>query len=126
MRADLDPSLDALTNKIIGCAFTVGHTLGHGFLELVYKNALCLELESEGLSTSKEKSFYIFYREQRVGTYVADIVVNDRIIVELKVAEALSSAHSAQLLNYLKASRLPVGLLFNFGKPRIDVKRVIL
>lgn len=126
MREDSDPTLDAMTEAIIGGAFAVGHTLGHGFLEAVYKNALAIELGAKGLSVAKERAFPVYYREQRVGTYIADIVVNDMVVVELKVAEALSGGHAAQLLNYLKASGLPVGLLFNFGKPRVEVKRVIL
>jgi GxxExxY protein len=126
MRAEIAPSLDALTEKIIGSAFAVSHTLGHGFLEMVYKNALGLELIASGLVVAKEKPFPVHYRGQHVGMYVADIVVNDTVIVELKVVDALSAAHSAQVLNYLKASRSPVGLLFNFGKPRVEVKRVIL
>ncbi len=126
MRADIDPELDGLTEKIIGAAFKVSRALGHGFLEMVYKNALRLELLSAGLHVVQEKPFPVRYRGEQVGMYVADIVVNDRVIVELKVADTLSAAHSAQVLNYLKASRAPVGLLFNFGKSRVEVKRVIL
>ena len=126
MRAEIDPNLDALTEKIIGSAFAVARALGHGFLETVYKNALSLELTAGGLIVIKEKPFPVHYRGQKVAMYVADIVVNDIVIVELKVVEALSAAHAAQVLNYLKASRLPIGLLFNFGKPRVEVKRVIL
>ncbi|HIJ63205.1 MAG TPA: GxxExxY protein [Rhodospirillaceae bacterium] len=126
MRAAIDPSLDRLTEKIIGGAFVVCHALGHGFLEAVYKNSLCLELAAGGMSATKEKCFPVFYRGEQVGRYVADIVVNDIVIVELKVVEALCAAHAAQVINYLRASGLPVGLLFNFGKPRVEVRRVIL
>lgn len=125
MRTALDPTLDGLTEKIIGGAFAVCHTLGHGFLEAVYKNSLCLELAAAGLGVTKEKCFPVSYRGEQVGRYVADLVVNDLIVVELKVVEALSAAHAAQVLNYLKASGLPVGLLFNFGKPRVEVRRII-
>jgi GxxExxY protein len=126
MRTALDSTLEGLTEKIIGGAFAVCHTLGHGFLEVVYKNSLWLELTAGGLSVAKEKCFPVHYRGEQVGRYVADMVVNDTVIVELKVVEALSTAHAAQVLNYLKASGLPVGLLFNFGKPRVEVRRVIL
>lgn len=126
MRAEIDPGLDAVTEKIIGCAFNVSRGLGHGFLEIVYRNALALELAACGLAVAKEKSFPVLYRGQRVGTYVADIVVNDTVVVELKAVDVLSAAHAAQVLNYLKASRLPVGLLLNFGKPRVEIKRIIL
>jgi GxxExxY protein len=126
MRADIDPGLNGLTERIIGAAFTVSRGLGHGFLEIVYKNALRLKLLAVELEVAKEKPFPVHYRGEQVGMYVADIVVNDKIIVELKVADALSAAHSAQVLNYLKVSRAPVGLLLNFGKPRVEVKRIIL
>ncbi len=79
-----------------------------------------------GLEIAKEKAFPVRYRGEQVGLYVADIVINDKIIVELKVAESLTTTHSAQVLNYLKASCIPVGLLLNFGKPRVEVKRIIL
>jgi len=124
--AEFVSAVNALTEKIIGCAFAVSRTLGHGFLEAVYKNALAVELEMAGLGFCKEKTFPVYYREERVGNYVADIVVADLIIVELKTVEAISTIHFAQTLNYLKASNLPAGLLLNFGKPRLEVKRVRL
>jgi GxxExxY protein len=126
MKQEPGPEIDLLTRSIIGSAFTVGHTLGHGFLEAVYKNALAIELTARGLAVVKEKPFPVLYQDQKVGVYVADLVVDDRVIVELKVVEALGAVHSSQVLNYLKASGLPVGLLFNYGKPRVEVKRVIL
>ncbi len=125
MRADIDPGVDTLTEKIIGCAFTVSRGLGHGFLEMVYRNALWLELTANGLDVTKERAFPVLYRGEKVGMYVADLVVDDTVIVELKAIDALAGAHRAQVLNYLKASRLPVGLLLNFGKPRVEVKRII-
>jgi len=125
MRAELDPKLDGLTEAIIGAAFAVCRGLGHGFLEAVYKNSLCLELAAAGLSVTKERSFPVMYRGEQVGRYLADMVVNDCVIVELKAVEALSNAHGAQVLNYLKASGLPVGILLNYGKPRVEVRRII-
>jgi GxxExxY protein len=126
MGVDLDGSLQNLTKGIIGAAFTVANTLGHGFLENVYKNALCEELRFQDFSVHLEKTFPVHYRDKQIGTYVADIVVDDRVIVELKAIECLVAAHRAQVLNYLRASGLPVGLLMNFGTPRLEVRRVIL
>jgi len=126
MRADLGPELDGLTERVIKSAFAVTRALGHGFLEAVYKNALAVELEQAGIGYQKERAFPVHYRGKRVGNYIADLVVGNVIVVELKVVEVLSAPHSAQLHNYLRASQLPVGLLFNFGKPRIDVRRVLL
>ncbi|MBX9635909.1 MAG: GxxExxY protein [Magnetospirillum sp.] len=126
MKANLDPRLDDITSIIIGAAFTVSNELGHGFLETVYKNALMEELGAQRLSVSKEKSYPVIYRQKQIGQYIADIVVENCVIVELKAADDLAQAHRAQLLNYLKASQLPVGLLFNFGRPKIQVRRVIL
>ena len=126
MKIDIEPTLEALSEKIIGGAFAVSTTLGHGFLEAVYRNALSIELAMCGLKVQKEKSFLIHYRGEKIGSYIADLVVNECIVVELKVAEALAAQHTAQVLNYLKVSRLPVGLLLNFGRARLEVKRVLL
>lgn len=120
------PEMDSLTKAIIGAAFTVSNSLGHGFLEIIYKNALAEELETQGLRIAKEKPFPVFYRGKQMGQYVADLVVENRVIVELKAVDDLVQAHRAQLLNYLKASSIPIGLLLNFGRPKIQVKRVIL
>lgn len=126
MRADLDPQLEVLTERIIGAAFTVSNALGHGFLELVYKNALAEELTVAGLTVAKEKTFPVLYRGKQMGLYTADLVIEDAVIIELKATDILVQAHRAQLLNYLKASGLPVGLLLNFGKPKLEIRRVIL
>ena len=126
MNINIDPQMENLTEKIIGAAFVVSNTLGHGFLEIVYKNALIEELSAISLKAVKEQNFRVAYRGKHVGVYCADIVVENKVIVELKAVESLATAHTAQLLNYLKTSQLPIGLLLNFGKPRIEVKRVIL
>lgn len=126
MRFALDPQLEALTEKIIGGAFTVAKTLGHGFLEAVYQNAMAEELAASGLKIMVEAPYPVYYREKVVGRYLADLVVEDRVIVETKAVDALGLAHRAQVLNYLKASRLPVGLLLNFSKPTLEIKRVLL
>lgn len=126
MRAELPQRLDQLTEAIIGAAFAVSNALGHGFLESVYKNALVEELTSQGFMVVKEKAYSVLYRDKIVGNYVADIVVEDTVIVELKAIDQLTPTHRAQLLNYLKASSLPVGLLLNFGAAKLQMKRVIL
>jgi GxxExxY protein len=126
MRATLHPRLDQLTEIIIGAAFAVSNALGHGFLELVYRNALVEELVAQGLTVEKEKPFSVSYRGRQVGLYTADVVVEETVIVELKAIDGLAAAHRAQLLNYLKASGLPVGLLLNFGTPKLQMRRVIL
>jgi len=126
MRANLDLRLDKLTEKIIGAAFNVSNTLGHGFLESVYKKALIEELTFTGLTLDVEKMFPIRYREKLIGNYVADLIIEDTIIVELKATDGLTPANKAQVLNYLKASMRPVGLLLNFGTPRLQLRRVLL
>ena len=126
MRVILDPEMEALTGKIIGCAFAVARTLGHGFLEAIYRNALAEELSANGLHIRIEAPFPVYYRDKPMGNYIADLVVEDTVIVETKAVDALVKAHQAQVLNYLKASRLSVGLLFNFSKPTLEMKRVLL
>lgn len=126
MPTDIAPHLNALTERIIGAAFTVSNTLGHGFLEAVYKNARCEDLTQSGIAAIKEKSYPVLYRAKPVGLYTADMVVEDTVILELKAVDGLVQAHAAQLLNYLKASGLPIGLLLNFGRPKLEIRRVIL
>jgi GxxExxY protein len=114
-----------LTGRIIQCVYKVHNTLGFGFLENVYQNALLIELEKKGLKAVRETPIQVSYEGMVVGEYVADILVEDRIILELKSVKELHPAHEAQLINYLKATRLEVGLLINFGE-RVDIKRKIL
>lgn len=105
-----------LTERILRAFFKVYNTLGYGFLEKVYENALFLELTDMGFLVEKQKSISVFYGESKVGEYFADLIVDDRIIIELKAAEALCEEHEFQLINYLKATDKEVGLLLNFGK----------
>ena len=114
-----------LTAKIIESAYKVHNTLGFGFLESVYQNALLIELEKAGLKAHKEAPIKVFYNEKIVGDYVADIIVEDKVILELKSVKELHPAHEAQLTNYLKATGVEVGLLINFGGERVDVKRKV-
>ena len=118
-------SLNKISEKIIGCAFTVSNTLGSGFLEKVYQNALVIELLNEGFEVEKEKAITIFYQGKVVGEYFADILVNQQIIIETKAVQSLNEIHQAQLLNYLKATKLPLGLLINFGTPKVQIKRML-
>ena len=105
-----------VTELIIKAFFKVYNTLGYGFLEKVYENAMRIELSKMGLNVLQQKNIKVFYEADQVGDYFADLLVNDLIIVELKAAESICEEHEAQLLNYLKATDIEVGLLLNFGK----------
>ncbi len=114
-----------LTREIIAAAYEVHREIGSGFLEKVYENALVLELARRGLKVKPQAEITVHYRGDSVGTYYADLLVNDAVICEIKAVEAISKAHQAQLLNYLKATGIKVGLLLDFGPRRVDVKRMI-
>ena len=116
---------DELTFKIRGCVYEVFRVLGAGFLEQVYHQALLHDLEVQGLRAEGQRSLEVTYKGKQVGVYLADILVEDRVVLELKAAQSLTKAHEAQLLNYLKASGFRVCLLINFGTPRIEIKRVV-
>ncbi len=116
----------ALTERIIGCAMAVSNGLGAGFLEKVYENALTHELRKRGLEARQQQGLSVLYDGQSVGEYVADIVVEGAVIIELKAAKAIDPIHEAQLLNYLRASKMRIGLILNFGTPRLGVKRLVL
>ena len=113
-----------LTGSILNCCFDIINELGCGFLEAVYKNALLLALQQKGLSVQVEKVFEVYFRQQKVGRYIADLVVENTIVVELKCCKCLLPEHQAQTINYLTASKLPVGLLVNFGHKDLEYKRV--
>ena len=104
-----------LTEKIIGCAFTVHNTLGSGYLEKVYELALILELKASGLSVRSQEPLSVKYRDQIIGEYFADLIVEDQVICELKAVDVLKKAHEVQLVNYLVATGIDVGVLINFG-----------
>jgi GxxExxY protein len=116
------PSDHALTKKIIGLAMKVHRTLGPGFLESVYQNALVHELRRAGLSAEVGQRITVRYENVIVGEYVADILVNDRLLCELKAISSLSEADEVQLVNYLTATNHEVGLLLNFGAPSLQFK----
>jgi GxxExxY protein len=113
-----------ITEKILEAAFEIGRELGSGFLESVYKNAMVIALKAKGLKVEAERPVSVMFREQQVGQFYADLFVEDKVIVELKAVSALAPEHSAQTINYLKATGIEVGLLINFGCPRIEYKRL--
>jgi GxxExxY protein len=126
MDADINRErLDGLTRQIIGSAQRVSSALGNGFLERVYQNALAVELKNAKLPFATEVALQVRYDGQIVGDYKADMLVDGEIIVELKAVTELDAVHKAQCMNYLKATGLKVCLLLNFGKPKLEVKRIV-
>ncbi len=115
-----------LTRKILKGAFAVHNALGCDFLEKVYSNALLFELRQMGFGCEQEVPFKVRYKEAVIGDYCADLIVERRVLVELKACAGLERVHEAQILNYLKASGIRVGLLMNFGKPKLDYRRFVL
>ena len=117
--------INKITRKVIGCAFTVSNTLGIGFLEKVYENALAHELRKAGLGVEQQHDIAVHYDGVAVGDYKADLLVEGRVLIELKAVKALDEVHLAQCLNYLKATALNICLLINFGKPKVEIKRIV-
>lgn len=115
-----------ITDKIIGCAVEVHKVLGSGFLENVYENALIYELTREGLKVEQQKLIPVIYKGVKVGEHRFDLLIGDEVIVENKVVKDFDEIHKAQILSYLKATGKKIGLLINFGKTKIEVKRFIL
>ena len=113
-----------LTARIIRCFFKVYNTLGYGFLEKVYENAMLFELKCNGLNCLAQVPIDVYYGNAKVGFYIADIIVENCVVVELKAAEALCEEHEAKLTNYLRATDIEVGILLNFGK-KPELKRKI-
>ncbi|MBI1336578.1 MAG: GxxExxY protein [Phycisphaera sp.] len=126
MNADERRCLNEVTERIIGAAMEVSNVLGVGFLEKVYENALVEELKLRGLHGVRQQRLQVQYKGVNIGDYVADLVVENQVIVELKCVEALAPEHTAQCLNYLKATGKHIALLLNFQKPRLDLKRIVL
>ena len=113
-----------ITEKIIKCYYEVYNELGHGFLESVYEKSFMISLQENGLNAIAQKEISVYFHGKIVGNYKTDIIVEDKIILELKAAKKLDRSHEAQLLNYLKATNLEVGLLFNFS-PKPEFKRFV-
>jgi GxxExxY protein len=118
--------IDQLTYAINGAIFEVNRILGPGFLEKVYENALLFELKQNGIKAQAQAPIRVTYKEAIVGDYIADILVDDRVILELKTVERIERIHEAQLLNYLKATGIKVGLLVNFKNTKAEIKRLVL
>ena len=116
---------EKLTEKIIGCAFTVYNKMGHGFLESVYEKSMLIELQKSGLNAVRQKSINVLYDGFVVGEFFADLVVEEDIIIELKSVSNILKAHEVQLVNYLTATETEVGLLLNFGEQEVQVKRKV-
>ena len=114
----------SITDKIIKCFYDVYNTLGYGFLEKVYELSLYEELTSNGLECERQKKIEVYYKDKLVGDYYADILVANKVILELKAAESVCEEHEYQLINYLKATKIELGLLLNFGK-KPEIKRKI-
>lgn len=114
---------EELTRAIIGGAYRVFNILGHGFLESVYEKAMLIELRKLGLRVENQHPIRVYYEGQVVGAFEADLWIEDRVIVELKAVRTLAQAHEVQLVNYLKATGIDVGLLISFGEQRAEVKR---
>ncbi len=112
-----------LTEKIIACTYRVYNTMGAGFLESVYEKCLILEFRKSGLMVEAQKAIHVRYDGELVGEFVADLIVNDTIILELKAIKQLAKVHEVQLVNYLVATGKPVGLLINFGEDKVEIKR---
>jgi GxxExxY protein len=117
--------LNEITYAIRGAVFEVNKVLGHEFLEKVYENALMLELQLRGLRAKSQVPLKVFYKDKIVGEYIADILVENKVVVELKAIEKLEKVHEAQLLNYLKGTGMKVGLLVNMKYPKAEIKRMV-
>ena len=115
-----------LSYQIMAAVFEVHNILGFGFLEKVYERALLKELYRQRIPVEAQKEIKVFYKGDEIGTYFADLVVNNEILLELKAVESINNIHKAQVLNYLKATGLKLGLLINFGKERVEYKRLVL
>lgn len=113
-----------LTKTVLGACFEVSNELGAGFLESVYQNALLIVLREKGLKVKPQFPLSVEFRGQVVGQFYADLFVQDKVIVELKAVSALTSVHQAQVINYLKGTGIEVGLLVNFGRPKVEYHRL--
>ena len=114
-----------LTGKIIGAAMEIHRQLGPGFLEGVYEEALAYELELQNINFEKQKEIPVFYKNKQVKQYTCDFLVDDKVIVELKAIKEITEIDKIQVINYLKASGIEVGLLFNFGQKSLEYKRLV-
>jgi GxxExxY protein len=123
-RAKFEGKHSDLSGKILGCFFQVHKELGYGFSEKVYENALVILLKEIGLKVGQQVRLQVFYHNQAVGEYIADLIINDVVLLELKATEKIVDDYATQLLNYLKATNIEVGLLLNFG-PTAEFRRKV-
>jgi GxxExxY protein len=125
MNTDEHEYLDKLVETVVGAAYEVSNVLGCGFLEKVYERALARELALRGLSTRTQVSYPVAYKRQCIGEYVADLLVEEQLLVELKCADSLSRVHMSQCIKYLKEANLKLALVINFLRPKVEWKRII-
>jgi len=118
-------ALEAVAEHVIGAAYEVSNVLGAGFLEKIYERALMEELSARGVPVKAQAPFPVTYKGKHIGTYSADLLVEDRLLVEVKCVDGFSNEHLAQCINYLKASGLHLALLINFRRPRVEWRRVV-
>ena len=114
-----------ITEKIIGCAYRVYNQMGYGFLESVYEKCLAIEFRKAEWAFDSQQAITVFYDDEIVGEFVADVIVEKRVIVELKSVRRVIRAHEVQLVNYLVATKIPVGLILNFGEEKVEIKRKV-
>jgi len=118
--------LNNITERIICCAYNVSNRLGCGFLGKVYENALAHEIRKNGMNVEQQYPTQVFYDGESVGEFFADLFIENSVLVEIKVVKSFEDVHTAQCINYLKATGLPICLLLNFAKPRVEIKRIVL
>ena len=118
-------SVNKVTEQIINAAFAVSNALGNGFLEKVYENSLCIELKKRNIRFDQQKPVNVYYGDEVVGEYYADLLVEDIVVVELKTDNRIAETHEAQLIHYLKATNKKIGLLLNFANPKLEIKRMV-
>lgn len=114
-----------LSYKLVGLAMEVHRDLGYGFLEKVYENSLMIQFRNNDIKASQQSPIKVFFRDEIVGDYVADIIVENKIVLELKTADSISNSHRAQIINYLKATKYQVGYLLNFGSKKLEYERFL-
>lgn len=119
-----EAELNSLSERVIGCAYTVSNALGCGFLEKVYENALAHEIRKNGLRVEIQRPLQVIYDGVIVGEYFADLLIEGVLLIELKTTNGFSDNHKAQCINYLNATKFPLCLLINFGRPRVEIKRI--
>ena len=121
----VDDEINDLSNQVIGAAFEISNVLGAGFLEKVYENALNIELNNRKIKAQQQAPLKVYYKGELVGDYFADILVENKLIIEIKTVKEFDSIHLAQCINYLKITGLKLCLLINFSKPKVEIKRIV-